>query len=351
MSERFTEFDVSRVVVESEIITSFYLAPKTPLARDSVPGEYLLFEHAVAGADPVRREYSISGQDGDCLRVTIKREDAPDGILPAGVMSTRFHTSIKAGDTVRASGPMGKFTLDRTSSQPVVLLSGGVGITPMMAMAHELVETGTRDVAFIHACENGRVHAMGDEVRGLVADYANMLAHFLYRTPDPQDRAGVDYDTRGMIDQALLETLLPTGECDFYLCGPGPFMQAMYDMLHDMGVATDRIQYEFFGPASVLKPKGAVPKVANENPTGPQITFAKSGVTAGWDAESENLLEFAEDQGVMVDYSCRAGTCVTCKTKVLSGTVSYPTPPFEQPEDGFALLCCCLPDGDLELDV
>jgi ferredoxin-NADP reductase len=231
------------------------------------------------------------------------------------------------------------------------LLSGGVGITPMMAMAHELVEAGTRDVAFIHACENGRVHAMGSEVRKLAADNANMSAHFLYRTPDRQDRAGVDYDTHGMVDQALLETLLPAGECDFYLCGPGPFMQAMYDMLHDMGVATDRIQYEFFGPASVLKPKGAAPKVASTNASGPQITFAKSGVTAGWDAESENLLEFAEDQGVMVDYSCRAGTCTTCKTKVLSGTVAYPIPPFEQPEDGYALLCCSKPDGDLELDV
>lgn len=351
MSDRFTDFEVRRVVVESEIITSFYLAPQQPLARDYIPGEYLIFEQAVAEANPTRREYSISGQDGDCLRITIKREDAPEASVPAGVMSNFFHTQVQSGTTVRGAGPMGKFTLDRSSNRPVVLLSGGVGITPMMAMAQELVKAGSRDVVFVHACENGRVHAMGEEVRRLASDHSGMTAHFLYRSPDVQDRAGVDYDTHGVIDQALLETLLPENESDYYLCGPGPFMQAMYDLLHEMGVSTDRISYEFFGPVSVLKPKGAVPKAASENTDGPKITFSKSGVTAGWDPLSENLLEFAEDQGVMVDYSCRAGTCVTCKTKVLSGAVTYPVAPFETPEDGFALLCCCLPDGDLELDV
>ena len=231
MTGRFIDFEVRRVVVESEIITSFYLAPQQPLARSYIPGEYLIFEQAVAGADPTRREYSISGQDADCLRVTIKREDAPEPSVPAGVMSNFFHTEVQAGSTVRAAGPMGKFTLDRLSNRPVVLLSGGVGITPMMAMAQDLVKAGSRDVVFVHACENGRVHAMGEEVRRLAAGYSGMTAHFLYRTPDAEDRAGIDYDTQGVIGQALLEKLLPEGECDYYLCGPGPFMQAMYDFL------------------------------------------------------------------------------------------------------------------------
>lgn len=349
MSDRFTTFDVREVVTESSIIKSFYLSPRTPLARDFVAGEYLIFEHLSETGEAVRREYSISGARGDDLRVTIKREAAPEVGVPDGVLSTHFHDVIRAGDTVKAGGPMGAFTLDRTTDNPVVLLSGGVGLTPVVAMAHELAGT-TRETVFVHACENGEVHALGREMRKLAADHANLSTHTLYRAPTDADQLGRDYDTKGVITRELLEGLTPSITAEFYLCGPSPFMTAMYDILLEMGADPDKISYEFFGPATLLKPKKATPsKPAAAG--GPVITFAKSGVAVPWDPAEENLLEFAEENGVMIDYSCRAGTCVTCMTKVKKGKVSYPVAPFEQPDDGFALLCCCVPDGDLELDV
>ncbi len=349
MSDRFTTFEVREVVRESTIISSFYLAPRTPLGREFVPGEYLLFEHHPEAGEAVRREYSISGTRGDEIRVTIKRETAPEVGLADGVVSTHFHDVLREGDTVLAAGPMGAFTLDRETNRPVVLLSGGVGLTPVVAMAHDLAGT-TRETVFVHACENGTVHALGDEMRDLAAKHANFTTHTLYRAPTDADQLGRDYDTEGMITQELLAQLSPSLEADFYLCGPSPFMTAMYDTLLDMGVDTDRISYEFFGPATVLKPRTSS-DAKLQTTGGPMITFAKSGLTVPWDAAEENLLEFAEENGVMVDFSCRAGTCVTCMTKVKSGSVSYPVEPFERPEEGHALLCCCVPDGDLELDV
>jgi ferredoxin-NADP reductase len=349
MSDRFTAFDVREVVEESTIIKSFYLAPQTPLPRDFVPGEYLIFEHRPENGEAIRREYSISGTRGDEIRVTIKREMASEAEMPDGAMSSHFHDVISMGDTVLATGPMGAFRLDRDANRPVVLLSGGVGLTPVVAMAHELAGT-SRETVFVHACENGLVHALCDEMKSLASAHANFSTHMVYREPASADALGRDYDTKGIVTRDLLQTLSPSIEADFYLCGPGPFMTAMYDTLLDMGVDPDRISYEFFGPATVLKPK----KSAEVKPAvsgAPVITFAKSGVQVPWDSAEENLLEFAEENGVMVDYSCRAGTCVTCMTKVTKGTVNYPVDPFERPKDGYALLCCCVPDGDLELDV
>ncbi len=354
MAGKFTEFEVTRVVTESEIISSFYLKPKSPLQQNFIPGEYLLFEHTNNGADPIRREYSISGKDENGIRITIKHEKAPTTNLPDGVMSSRFHTAVKVGDVVLAAGPMGQFILDRDSSRPVVLLSGGVGLTPMVAMAHELATQSQRDTHFIHACENGSVHAMGKEMRALADSYPHLKTHFIYREPEVSDRAGIDYDSTGFVTRALMDSLLPSTDSDIYLCGPGPFMQAIYDLLHDKGVETDQIAYEFFGPASVLKPKNGTKPLVAKAPAAsteqPKIRFAKSNVDAHWDPGLDSLLEFAEEQGVMVDFSCRAGTCDTCKTKVLSGSVNYPIEPFERPSEGYALLCCSVPNSDVELD-
>lgn len=351
MTEKFMNFTVSDVIIESEIIKSFMLTPERPMERDFVPGEYMLFEANLDEGEPVRREYSISAVRNGDVRITIKREAAPEQDLPHGVMSTRFHDVLKKGDIVRAAGPMGAFKLDRSSDRPVVLLSGGVGLTPVVAMAHDLAGT-SRQTFFVHACENGRVHALGKEMRQLARDHDNIVNHFLYRAPTDEDVKGRDYDTEGMISRKLIEDLIPGCDCDFYLCGPSPFMTAMYDMLHDMGVATDRIAYEFFGPATVLRPKNPAPKkTAASEADGPTVAFKQSGVQVTWDPAEQNLLEFAEEHGIMVDFSCRAGSCDTCKTRILSGSVRYPVEPFERPDPGFALLCCCVPDGDVELDV
>ena len=356
MSDKFKEFTVDRIVAESAVISSFYLTPKTSLKRKFVPGEYLLFEYRGDGREHVRREYSISGQKGETIRVTIKHETAPDSQLPDGLVSTHFHKHLEVGDIVHAAGPAGKFLLDRDSDRDVVLLSGGVGLTPMVAMAHELVDSSQQQTHFIHACENGHVHAMGDEMRGLAKKHAHFQTHFVYRQPDSDDLLGKDYQSEGFVTQELLDKLLIKADCDYYLCGPPPFMQAMYLLLQDMGVPSVQIRYEFFGPATVLKSNESVAGVAlkptpEEGGDTTNIIFAKSQMTVAWDGVSDNLLEFAEEQGLMVDFSCRAGTCDSCKTAVLQGEVSYPEAPFEMPPEGFALLCCSVPNGNLELDI
>lgn len=358
MAGKFEDFEVIEKTVESDIITSFFIRPKQGKIAAFIPGEYLIVEvPAGDGGAMLRREYSISGQLNDCLRLTIKREPSVEGYAP-GAVSGYFHDHISVGDSLRVAGPAGKFTLDRHSARPVVLLSGGVGQTPLVAMARELAKEGKRRVIFVHACEDGNVHAFQNEMRDLAESYSGLTTHFCYRLPTAGTRPGRDCDSTGFISRGTLQSLLHIDDYEFYLCGPAPFMQAMYDMLFELGVPLDRVKYEFFGPASVLRPKERISDTQSEKPvkqakngSQPMVTFAKSGLSVPWDPEIDNLLEFAEEQGLMPDFSCRAGTCDTCKTKVLSGETAYEPEPFERPTDGTVLLCCCQPSGNVTLDL
>jgi uncharacterized protein len=351
MSSGFHPLKVVAKVRESSIITSFYLTPVDPAQwRDYVPGQFLTFK--IPKADDkgfVPRSYSLSGPCGKAgeYRVSIKRE-------PDGLASNYFHDQMDVGDTVMALAPRGEFVLDRTSPRPVVLLSGGVGLTPMVSMLHDLAETKDREVLFLHACENGEVHALPGEVLDLVRSNERLRTHFVYRNPTEQDRIAVKFDSEGVITKALLQTLLPLDDYDFYLCGPPAFMQAIYRTLRDLGVPKPRIAYEFFGPATVLdeeaKPVTPKPSVAISSDM-PIIEFRKSGITANWDGASESLLAFAEAQGLSPEFSCRAGICSTCKASVISGDVAYFEDPLDDVEKGFALLCCSKPAGSLVLDL
>lgn len=353
-----TEFRTYRVTAkqpESSTITSFVLTPETGCVA-FWPGEYLLFDiPGTEGPASIRREYSISGAMGNGVRVTIKREPAAPGFGP-GIGSGFFHDSIEVGSVVRAAGPFGRFRLKRDSPRRPVLISGGVGLTPLVAMARDLSAAG-RPFTFIHACEDGAVHAMKDEVRAFRQADARVDIHFCYRLPRHEDRPGKDYESTGFLTAGTLQSLLPLADYDFYLCGPGAFMQAIYDILGSLGVRDERIRYEFFGPATLLKPrtkgeKPSVPGPIADSETGaPIVLFARSGISVRWDPAAANLLEFAEEQGLTPDFSCRAGTCASCKTKVVSGQVAYLFQPFEKPGDGEALICCSVPAGDVTLDL
>ncbi|TLP61621.1 2Fe-2S iron-sulfur cluster binding domain-containing protein [Parasedimentitalea maritima] len=343
------DYTITRKQTESDNIVSFYLNPSTGACPDFVPGDYLVFTVPDEQGAPVKREYSISQRSIDGLRVTIKHETAPNGKdVPPGIASSYFHDKLSEGDTVTAYGPAGKFALNQTSDRPVVLLSGGVGQTPLLAMLQALAAQGSRETVFIHACEHGGVHALGQEVRDLQSSFDKLASHICYANPRPQDGG---YDSSGFVTRALLQQLMPKTPAEYYLCGPGAFMKAMYALLLSLDVDEDLIHYEFFGPATLLKstrPKSApTPQAANM----PQITFAQSGMQVAWDPDIPNLLELAEEHGVMADYSCRAGTCDTCKTRVTSGEVEYPEEPMERPATGFALLCCAVPKGDVTLDI
>ncbi len=356
MSGNFQTYRVVAKKVESTTITSFLLRNENGGTPEFCPGEYLIFELPCGpNGSSLRREYSISGVVDGALRVTIKREPAAPGYEP-GLASNYFHDMIAVGTAVRAAGPFGQFRLDSSTRRHVVLISGGVGLTPLVAMANKLALQG-KAFTFIHACEDGAVHALGDEMRSLAKICPTMKTHFCYRMPRHEDRPGHDYDSTGFLSARTLQGLLPLDDYDFYLCGPGPFMQALYDILASLGVSDDRIRYEFFGPATLLRARKPgenlpPPNVKSVDPlVVPMVTFVKAGLSVPWDSSSGNLLEFAEEQGLMPNYSCRGGTCESCKTKVVGGEISYNFEPFEKPAQGEILICCSVPKTDLTLDL
>ena len=344
-------------IPESSIISSFHLEP---VDRDGwhafQPGQFLVFRIPVAGEQTfILRNYSISGSPA-CkggYRITVKREAAPGPGIPNGQGSCYLHDDIEVGDVLEAAGPRGDFVLDRSSKRPVVLLSGGVGLTPMVSMLHELAAETERRVFFIHACENGDVHALRDEVNGLAALRAGVDVHFCYRFPSDRDAAARSHHSEGVVSRELLQRLLPLDDYDFYLCGPPPFMQAVYRTICDLGVPRHRIAYEFFGPATVLEPMEAVvarPVAAEPLAGAVTVEFRASGLRAAWDGGAESLLAFAEAQGLSLDFSCRAGICGVCKSILLDGEVDYFEEPLEELGEGEVLLCCSRPKGPVVLD-
>ncbi|MBN9237986.1 ferredoxin-NADP reductase [Mesorhizobium sp. YL-MeA3-2017] len=356
----FRELRVVAKKRESSTITSFHLEPADADGwRDFQPGQFLVFRIPTPDGGMVLRNYSVSCAPGlaDRYRITVKREAAPAAGLPDGVSSCHLHDSVAVGDVLVADGPRGDFVLDCESDRPVVLLSGGVGLTPLVSMLHALA-AGERRVFFIHACDNGDVHALREEVEGLAASRPGIIAHFCYRFPTGRDATSNPHHSQGVIARDLLQKLLPLDDYDFYLCGPPPFMQALYGILRDLGVARQRIAYEFFGPATILEAEPRPIPVAPPVETAPQadgdnvaVEFRKSGIKAVWDGKADSLLAFAEDLGLSPEFSCRAGICGTCKSHLVAGEVAYFEEPLDELAEGEVLLCCSKPKGAVVLDL
>lgn len=388
MADPFRCFRVARKLRESSVITSFYLEPDDggdiwPYR----PGQYLTLRVPGTGG-PVLRTYSLSTADGDprMHRISVKREDR-------GVGSGWLHDRVAEGDVIEVAAPRGGFVLDEDSARPVLLLAGGVGVTPLLAMLHRLAGTD-RKVWFIQAAENGDVHALRDEVAGLaVAAGGRVVAKTVYRSPSDTDRAQGRFDAEGVIDRALLQSLLPIDDYEVYLCGPTPFMVAMWRLLTGLGIAPERIAYEFFGkggslaalareqaepkpaPASVMPahapkslarlehitdpdaravpdvlPVAKTPKAAAAGSAG-QVVFARSGVTADWGGPEASILEMAEAAGLDPEFSCREGICNTCMCGIREGSVEYLQAPLDPPPAGKVLICCTRPVGRVVLDL
>ncbi|WP_296745949.1 2Fe-2S iron-sulfur cluster-binding protein [Mesorhizobium sp.] len=355
----FRELKVAGKVRESATISSFHLEPVEAEGwRPFEPGQFLVFRMPARGGGFVLRNYSVScsPESRGRYRITVKREAAPSADVPDGVGSCYLHDHVEVGDILLAEGPRGDFVLDGESKRHVVLLSGGVGLTPLVAMLHALAAT-ERKVLFIHACDNGDVHALRDEVEMLVASRPGMTTHFCYRLPTVGDRAAGRHHSEGVVTRELLQRLLPLDDYDFYLCGPPPFMQAVHRALRGLGVPKQRIAYEFFGPATVLEAPAEPVRVTPPPPAlvaaagAMTVEFRKSGHTAAWDPTAESLLAFAEAQGLSPDFSCRAGICGTCKSRLVSGEVAYFEEPLDEPPPGEALLCCSKPRGSVVLDL
>ena len=359
--EGFRAFVVESKVPESETITSFYLKPQDgePLPP-YMPGQFLTFrltmpEHPT----PVMRTYSLSDSPNhrDYYRVSIKPLAAPADPpgLPPGLSSNYFHDHVQPGTRLCVKAPRGKFYLDPSDTTPVVLLSGGVGLTPMISMLNAIVESGSkRPVWFVHGTRDGREHAMGAHSRRMAVENANVNVHVSYSQPRPEDSEGSDYDSRGYVTIDLLKRVLPPAAYDFYLCGPTAFMKSLYNGLLEWGVPPSRVYYEFFGPLSQLveRTQPADRKATSSKTAGEfDVRFAKSGLTAKWDPTMESILDLAEVHGLRPALSCRTGICHTCSSKLVEGQVEYVTEPLDLPDPGCVLICCAQPKTDVVIEV
>jgi ferredoxin-NADP reductase/MOSC domain-containing protein YiiM len=345
----FRPLAVTALERESASVVSVYLAdPGGRAVPPALPGQFLTLR-LPAGPDarPLLRSYSLSGTPGaDSYRVSVKRE-------PHGAGSRYVHTQVRAGARLEAAAPRGTFIL-QPGEAPVLLISAGVGATPVLAMLHALAGTG-RDVWWLHGARSRAEEPFAAEARSLLAGLARGHRYICYSRPDAGDVEGRDYQTRGRLSAPVLAALGLPRDADAYLCGPAAFMAEMSAALAGLGVG--RVRTEIFGAAPAQTP-GIAPEAARpphppagEPADGPLVEFARSSLTVHWDPGQASLLELAEACDVPVRWSCRTGVCHTCETGLLSGTVSYAPDPVEDPADGSALICCSQPQGDLVLDL
>ncbi|MBL8815109.1 MAG: NO-inducible flavohemoprotein [Planctomyces sp.] len=248
----YRNFRVERRVVECEHVTSFYLKPSDGKAlRDFKPGQYITVNlpHPTTPTSP--RNYSLSDRPGlPHYRISVKREAAPTLDAPAGLISNLLHDQVQPGDELSIGPPCGEFTLDVSTAvgKPVVLLAGGIGVTPLLSMLKSLAKVTTTPVYFVHASRNSRMHALAGEVRDAASQRPAIRTHFRYDAPLVDDLSAGRCDSIGRVDLEFLQSILPTSDAEFYFCGPKPFMTGVYRALKDWSVDESRIHFEFFGP-------------------------------------------------------------------------------------------------------
>ncbi|MFF4244717.1 MOSC domain-containing protein [Streptomyces sp. NPDC001822] len=350
----FRPLTVTAVRAESRTVRSLYLsAPDGSALPAAAPGQFLTVRLAPEGGGvPLIRSYSLSGEPGaDAYRISVKRE-------PHGSASTRLHDSVGVGDTLDVAAPRGSFRLV-PGSDPVVLMSAGVGVTPVMAMLHALAhERSPRPVWWLHGAHDGTEHPFAQEARRLLRDLPDAHTRIFYSKPAGTDRAGTDYDETGRLSAGRIQDLELPGGADVYICGPAAFMSEASKALGEAGLDARSVHTETFGSGAGLTPGVAQPGPgrAPHRPDGmPQdgtpVSFARSGLTVRWEKDQGSLLELAEACDVPVRWSCRTGVCHTCELGLLSGAVDYEPGPVEPPAEGNVLICCSTPSGPVVLDL
>ncbi len=300
---------------------------------------------------PVIRNYSLSNPPGaGDYRIGVKREADGRG-------SGYLHTRVAVGDLLDVAAPRGTFVLG-DGDRPVLLLSAGVGITPVLSMLHRLVEAGSsREVWWLHGARDGAAHPFATECRDLLNALPHSRSHVFYSQPAASDRLGVDYDAPGRLTPEAFDALGLPIDADAYLCGPLDFMAALRAGLAAYGLAAERIHSETFGAAAALTPGIAASAAGPPHPPpgdpgpGPEVGFSRSGLTVPWRPGYGSLLDFAEACDVPTRWSCRSGVCHNCETALLSGSVRYVQDPLEPPADGNVLICVSVPTEELVLDL
>lgn len=348
----FRPMRVSRTDRESVGVFSLVLvsADGEPLAP-ALPGQFVVLRlHLGSGAPPVLRSYSLSDlPDTGHYRVSIKQEEN-------GVASTYLRTQIKSGSILDVSAPRGSFTL-RSGNEPVVLLSAGVGVTPVLAMLHAFTaEKSSRPVWWLYGARNRGEHPFLEESRALLQELKDAHSYVQYSRPGPADQMGIDFDAAGHLAVSAFDQIGVPHEAQFYLCGPPAFLRELTAGLAAWGVPADHVHTERFGALDSITPgMKAVTQSPHLPPeplgSGPQVSFARSGLTLPWDGKYRSLLELAEACDVAVRWSCRTGVCHTCETALIAGDLEYDPEPLDPPAKGDALICCCRPRGEVVLDL
>jgi ferredoxin-NADP reductase/MOSC domain-containing protein YiiM len=349
----FRALRVSRKDRESTSVTSLVLEPSDgqPLAA-ALPGQFIVLRLRPAPDAPaLLRSYSLSDEPrDDRYRLSIKRE-------LHGAAGAYVDTQLRVGDTLDTSAPRGSFTL-RPGDGPIVLLSAGIGATPVLAMLHALAAgASSREVWWIYGARNSDEHPFAAETRALLKALPRGRSHIRYSSPRPGDRLAVDFDAPGRLNMQAIEELGVPRDADFYLCGPSAFMNDLAVELGNWGVAASRIHTEIFGsnpprtPGIAAAPRRPPHQPAGSAGVGPLVSFARSGLNVRWSQAFESVLELAEACNVPVRWACRTGVCHTCETGLIGGAVGYRPEPLEPPADGNALICCCRPQGDIVIDL
>lgn len=340
---------VAAIKDESSVIRSFTLeaADDDPLLP-SEAGQFLTICVTPQGGAPTTRTYTVSSAPGDAgYRISVKRE-------PDGVVSGHLHDTLKVGDVIEVKAPAGAFYMDALEKRPAVLFAGGVGITPMMAMTRHVLNEGvrkrfTRPVTVFHAAQTTGQRAFFDEFRAAehVSNGKIRYVSVIGQVRDGEQQA-VDFDAIGRITPDLIRETLAYDDYDFFLCGPAPFMQAIYDMLRELGAADHRIFAEAFGPAMLVRSPDARSAPAEPEADMATIRFETSDFEQGWEKGDGTLLETAEAHGINPAFSCRSGHCGSCLTKKLAGNVAYRTAVTAKHAGDEVLICCAVPAAGTE---
>ena len=338
-------------------ICSFYLVPvdgkPLPVFR---PGQFLTFRLLIEDSithqpKTVVRCYSLSDAPRpDYYRISIKQipapADRPDA--PPGLSSSFFHDHVRENSRVLVKAPAGHFHLMEDEPLPIVLIGGGIGITPMLSILNTLLKGETnREIWLYYGVSNGGEHVMKEYLQTLARAHDNFHLHVCYSAPNENDLEGVDYKHKGRVAIPLLRVTLKLMRYQFYVCGPKPMMESLVPGLEDWGVDSGDIYYESFGPASLIK-HDRPPLSATTQPI--TVTFSRSGESILWDSDAESLLDFAEANDIEVESACRAGSCGSCQTAMKIGEVDYNQEPDADVAPGHCLLCISTPASNLTLD-
>ena len=319
----------------------------------SIPGQFLVIKLETGrSAVPILRSYSISGpSDAGAYRISVKRAD--------GEGSRHIYGQVRADDRLLVSAPRGSFALANLD-KPVVLLSAGIGATPVLCMLHMLAAPQTspaRQVWWCYGARNSSEHPFSDEVKNALERIPNSRSFVAYSKPDVLDRVGIECDGYGRLNLSTLRELQVPKDADFYLCGPAAFLSEFVSGLKEWGVASSNIHSETFGAESSLTP-GISSRTSNSprfpenlSGVGPNVSFIRSGLTVPWDPQFGSLLELAEACDVPVRWSCRVGVCHTCESGMIDGRVEYAPEPLDRPSEGRVLICCAKPLSEIQLDL